>query len=76
VISGETVLGKIDAVLEAIVRALPPPKGDACDASLNALSGRSWVRRLSRRRGAGARIVDGVMKKGPAHPMMGVTMAA
>src|SRR5690349_18871623 len=63
----------IDAVLEAIVTRLPPPKGDR-DATLKALLVDSWydvylgVVVL-------VRIVDGVLKKGQRIRMMGTDAA-
>src|SRR5258705_6977701 len=71
-ISAKTGLN-IDAVLEAIVTRLPPPKGDR-DAPLKALLVDSWydvylgVVVL-------VRIVDGVMKKGQRIRMMGTNAA-
>src|ERR1700745_729293 len=71
-ISATTGLG-IDEVLEAIVRRLPPPKGDR-EASLKALLVDSWydvylgVVVL-------VRIVDGVLRKGQRIRMMGTNAA-
>src|SRR5580704_440668 len=71
-ISAKTGLG-IDAVLEAIVTRLPPPKGDR-NATLKALLVDSWYDAY-----LGVvvlfRVVDGVMKKGQRIRMMGTDAA-
>ena len=68
-ISAKTGMG-VDAVLEAIVTKLPPPKGGERDAPLKAMLVDSWYDAY-----LGVivlvRVVDGVLKKGQQIRMMG-----